>query len=318
MSNKWMEPDERWAIFGQNTREQFEKTYVIEGRFHSQVPEDIKLAYKTVEFLMAHSYYHWPMYDMAFHKMLLIFEMAVKLKALQKGISIVDRTKKRPEKDLGNLIKEIKPFNIHPERIDWALDHFRKLRNNASHPESNSYVGGIVLFQVYYLHNILNELFIEETYNSTRQDELTEITESMDSTCCVLASENKRNLIYSMKLIDTSKLGSRELFFISLERVVNEPDKFFGNNVQSPLILVVEYWTYNEEEAQLELKLIDGSEVQISKSEHPKDLEKYSAHGLALEATESFLKRVYLNHLESESCRQMEKLRYGYLWNTSF
>jgi len=33
------------------------------GHFHAQVPDDIQESYKTVEYLMAHAWYHWPMFD---------------------------------------------------------------------------------------------------------------------------------------------------------------------------------------------------------------------------------------------------------------
>jgi hypothetical protein len=52
---KWYEADERWSIFGVKNRAEYVQHYVLEGRFHDDVPEDLVKAYQTAEHLMAHA-----------------------------------------------------------------------------------------------------------------------------------------------------------------------------------------------------------------------------------------------------------------------
>lgn len=78
---KWFEADTRWELFNMKSREDFINNYVVTGKFHNAVPKDIVTAFETVSYLMAHSYYHWPMMDEAMTKALLVMEMAVKIKA---------------------------------------------------------------------------------------------------------------------------------------------------------------------------------------------------------------------------------------------
>jgi hypothetical protein len=75
-------PDTRWDFYQISDEEEFAEKLVIEGVFHQEVPEDVIEAYETTEYLMAHLYYYWPMYDEAFNKVLFTIEMGIKLKNL--------------------------------------------------------------------------------------------------------------------------------------------------------------------------------------------------------------------------------------------
>jgi len=75
----WYRPDELWKIFPSiKSRKDFMRNWVIWGNFHSGVPKDILNSFETAEYIMAHAWYHWPMYDAALVKVLGILEMAVK------------------------------------------------------------------------------------------------------------------------------------------------------------------------------------------------------------------------------------------------
>lgn len=84
----YFEPDVRWEMSNITNKEQFENQVVVKGHFHDQVPAEVVDAFKTVEFLQAHSYYWWPMYDEAINKALRILEMSVKLKAKELNIPL--------------------------------------------------------------------------------------------------------------------------------------------------------------------------------------------------------------------------------------
>lgn len=44
------------------------------------VPEDIVKDYEIVEYIMAYTYYYYPMFEEALRKLLTMYEMALKLK----------------------------------------------------------------------------------------------------------------------------------------------------------------------------------------------------------------------------------------------
>ncbi len=69
-----------WKNFGAQTREEYVSKFVIQGHFIPSVPEDVLNAYETAEYLMAHAWYYWPMYDEALKKLTGILEIAVKQK----------------------------------------------------------------------------------------------------------------------------------------------------------------------------------------------------------------------------------------------
>src|SRR4051812_32380391 len=98
-------PDSIWEIFGGATFPEYCEKYVTKGEFHPNVPEDIVNSYKVVEYIMAHSYYHYPMYDEAITKILLVFEMAIKQRCSQLGIEL--KTDKNKYHNLQYLINQL-------------------------------------------------------------------------------------------------------------------------------------------------------------------------------------------------------------------
>lgn len=69
---EWYTADEIWSSYTTSkTREAYAQNWVVRGYFHAGVPEDVKAAYVTVEYLMALAWYHYPLYDEAMTKLLL-------------------------------------------------------------------------------------------------------------------------------------------------------------------------------------------------------------------------------------------------------
>ena len=99
-------PDSRWAV---SSRQVYEDRFVVKGKFHNLVPDDIIKEFEIAERLMAYSYYCYPMYDEAFKKLLGMTEMAVKLRCKQFGISLEykDRNGKVRQRTLSYLIDQL-------------------------------------------------------------------------------------------------------------------------------------------------------------------------------------------------------------------
>lgn len=150
-------------MFGINSQEEFVKKFVIPAQFYSQVPDDVKAAYETATYLMAHAWYHWPLYDEALKKLTLLLEMALKIKAKQLNIpsKIVNKKGREISKSLSKLISEIcaieKEKNLHD-----LLNKVREVRNMFAHPERNSFMGGIASADIIKkISETINQLFLD-------------------------------------------------------------------------------------------------------------------------------------------------------------
>lgn len=152
----YYQPDERWPIFGASTREQFEAQYVFPPRFHAGVPEEIVKSYTTASHLMALAWYHLPVYDEALAKLLLMLEMAIKLRYQQLGLPA------GPRRTLHQLIAALEAAEPAKE-LGWWLQLLRQLRNQVAHPEQYSFGGALFRRAMPRMVNTLNQLFEDET-----------------------------------------------------------------------------------------------------------------------------------------------------------
>lgn len=218
---EYHEPDGRWPVFGAKSFEEFKDIYVIKGKFHSYVPQDIKDAYSTVEFLMAHSYYHWQMYDEAFSKLLRTIEMAVKYKCRELGIEFNEKSK------LIKLIEQISQFTKIP-KFEERLNQVRIIRNELMHPKNNSFIGGILKNSMIDLVTIINEIFIpSEFVNECKieKERIDLLISSFRTGTFVLELNNLRYLIYSVKCFEVLKIKENWIYYIVCYPVIENIDK---------------------------------------------------------------------------------------------
>ncbi|MEX2410059.1 MAG: hypothetical protein WD607_01590, partial [Candidatus Paceibacterota bacterium] len=163
----YLEPDKRWEHYKFRGQEEYIEKVVIEGCFHDQVPEDVIKAYTTSEYLMAHAYYHWEMFDEALKKCLFILEMAIKLKAQEKDIPLKTQNKKGKKYDrrLLDIIDDV-CNEIYLSNLMLYLHKARELRNYFAHPLGHQYSGPNGTF-TYILHvvNVLNRLFKNDEWH---------------------------------------------------------------------------------------------------------------------------------------------------------
>ncbi|MEQ1747395.1 MAG: hypothetical protein ABMA02_18335, partial [Saprospiraceae bacterium] len=76
-------PDFIWEAFGAPDFESYTHVFVVEGRFHKDVPEAVRESYTVAEHIMAHAYYHYPMYEEGLVKLLRTLEMGVRMRCEQ-------------------------------------------------------------------------------------------------------------------------------------------------------------------------------------------------------------------------------------------
>lgn len=183
MTLEFHEPDSRWEAFGCDTYEKYLETYLIRGKFHAKVPQDVLDSYQTIEYLMAHAYYFYPLYDEAQSKLLRTVEMAIKHRCRELNINTTEESlnpKKRPRKrelfKLIELLNEAEPAkNLKP-----VLDWIRQIRNSSMHPEFNSYYGPMGMRSIKTGINTLNTLFASNEYFEKINTRLKEIQKKLE------------------------------------------------------------------------------------------------------------------------------------------
>lgn len=163
------QPDSRWVSFGYPTYESYLETFLIRGNFHSRVPEPVVKSFETVEYMMAHAYYHYPMYDQALNSTLLVVELAIKLKCKELSIPIANKNKtgKAIPVPLEQLVKKIHSTELSKE-LELDLVAFKELRNAMMHPERHSYMGGMSMAYIVRSVNLLNALFAPLSFYDLR------------------------------------------------------------------------------------------------------------------------------------------------------
>lgn len=157
----YFDPDPLMHYYQIQSGDEFVKAYLVKGDFGPKVPEDIVHGFKTAEYLMAHSYYHWPMYDEAFRKVLGIHEMAVKFRCKELGIEVLKPGrdgKKDQAKPLGTLHDElIKRLKL--DLFRYTFDSILAFRNEKAHPEKHAFGGTFHKIHIEMIVKFINLIF---------------------------------------------------------------------------------------------------------------------------------------------------------------
>lgn len=163
---EYHEPAAQWAIFGMNDFKTYCVQSVVKGQFHPLVPQDVKDAYQVAEYMMAHAYYNYPLYDEEFSKLLRICEMAVKLRCKEIGIDVVSTMivkskSKKVEKKYNTLINELSEKEPQ-KKIKEGLHWLRETRNSYMHQDRHTYMGSMTRDIIKVGITLLNKIFIPE------------------------------------------------------------------------------------------------------------------------------------------------------------
>lgn len=211
--------DERWAILSYKDYQSYLDKLLVKGNFHLGVPEDVKESYKIVEYLIAHAWYHYPMYDEALNRALRTFELAIKKKCILLSIPIVKANNK--DKRLVDLMDEICSHESN-KRIGIFLKFLRELRNLLMHPSEHHYGGGIAHDKIILVVNTINILFAQENMivqmdelRTERQKQLSFLTGKP----LIVNQNNKAKPVHSLGICDVLNNGKNEIIKISVDLI---------------------------------------------------------------------------------------------------
>jgi hypothetical protein len=158
-------PDGRWVILGFQDFTTYCKATLVEGLFNPIVPKDVNEAFLMAEYMMAHSYYHYPLYHEAFSKVLRIFEMAIKLRCRQLNIDL-EHTKKGGPAKIKKTLKMLMDDLIKAEpakELNKQFEVARSLRNSTMHPDRHLYSGVMTKNYIKQAVILLNSIFVPES-----------------------------------------------------------------------------------------------------------------------------------------------------------
>ena len=273
--SEYYKADSRWKHYI-NNKEQYADELIIKGHFHGKVPEDIINSYETVEYLMAHAYYHWPMYDEAFHKVLLTIEMGIKLKAKQLDIPLFIRKKNgdRWDRRLSDLIDDICNKD-HLSDLKSRLDRSRGLRNMDVHPKQHSFSGPSAgkFRNIKYCINVLNRLFRDKDWHKNQQEELAhtkEMITGFDNQLLAIERDGKGELMSSILDFDTIE----DVLFLVCLPVLDVKNLEADKNIYpDPVSYTFKNYTISKD--QVTGKTLKGSKIKLLVTDR-KDLHEAS------------------------------------------
>lgn len=234
-------PDPIWLDFKIENREDYVDKYVIKGNFHLRVHEDVIKSFKTVEYLMAHAYYHWELYDQVLVKLLSIFEMSVKLrsKELNNPLQFQTRNERTQDKKLVQLIDELKNFG-YPANLIRDLQWLRKLRNIESHPDGYHFAGAMKKVAVIPGLNMINRLFLDPAILTSQNENNTQLLKSKNtfSNDLFIHSYKGRNvLVHNLEFLESIELKNTNCEYWKADPVLTDTYASFSEmKFSSPFI----------------------------------------------------------------------------------
>ncbi|XVJ66873.1 MAG: hypothetical protein HEQ40_12165 [Lacibacter sp.] len=318
---EYHQPDDRWELFALKDFEAYNKSLVVKGQFHPKVHKDVADSFVLCEYMMAHAYYHYPLYDEALSKLLLILEMGVKLRCKELEIplqyEIYNKKKgitEERKKKLHQLIEDLDTKEPQ-KKIKDALHRYRSLRNMFMHPEQYQYsgIGGkkAIVFGIC----ILNMLFLNEALFVSIENEVKRLEEfhaQFNNDLYVMAYADQRILVEDIGIMGAVPIENiwRYLLVVSPVLELADVDDF---SYPVPIILEIDSVSFNN--GKLEVKESDSERIiSFEVTDHPTNLAKYQnflARKEALPEDESW---AYKLAIKSDISLKKDEFWYKWLW----
>nr|WP_319399115.1 hypothetical protein [uncultured Carboxylicivirga sp.] len=314
---KYEIPDTRWEAYCRSYDDYISK-YIFKGRFISTVPKDILMDYETVEHLLAHAWYHYPMYDEGFKKLLGIVEMAVKFRCEQLEISLDLELKNgnKRRKSLNQLMNEL--HKKEPEKkLKFAFEKARKIRNHYAHPERHSFVGAIAQLGIPQVINTINSVFstIESFVSALEYHEELDIKRKhFENGCFVMEYKNNRFLVHSIKSVESWRVKEDWISFWIINPITLNPKEELENQRYTYPIHIGLKNVEISEESITAIDLATGDQIRVSHSNNKKDLDVRKQYLKIWSEVSKENINVYLAALDQKLGEELTKHRYLYYW----
>ena len=313
------EPDSRWAGFGCSSYEHYLDRYLIRGKFHNKVPNAVTDAYITIEYLMAHAYYFYPMYDEALSKLLRTMEMAVKLRCKEIGIDIVNRKKTSDKGIVNHDFKTLIDKLVEAEptkKLESALHWSRRIRNFSMHPDANSYAGGTIIRAIISCVNTLNILFAPKKHFETFTDTLEDYNmrlQKLNGNPLVLEFNKNRIIIQNAEISDIFINGGEEKNCVFIQPVLDDLKKEDNEDFRfaSPLTIYAKNLVFSESTLS-GFDCLSSCEFRIALTDHPKNVKVFNEYKSYVENANNERFNPIISFINSERASAIANFRYNY------
>jgi hypothetical protein len=307
---KYLQPDETWSIWKINSHEEFLEKFMVAGKFHKDVPDQIIKDYEIVERLICYSYYHYPMFDEAFSKITRLFEAAVNLRLEMSGIE-----KSKKFQSLNVKLKKLEKLTSIEIYKQW--DNAREIRNVFAHRDAGCFMGIIIYRSLLQMVNIINTLFLNKNITELNKSSL-EIIETQ--------SRNFRNGLFILEFEGKNYLGNAMIpyaFFkkdtINLSFWVFHPIlTHFPQTVDKlaftlPFFLRLKDIKIKDDILQ-GINLTNGKSIILTVTNKEEDINKFKAYKAIFETSETKVKKIHLSHFMKEVSFEITKFLYYECW----
>ena len=315
-------PDSRWEIFGVKDFESYRQALVVKGLFHQNVLKDVSESFMLCEYMMAHAYYHYPLFDEALSKLLRIVEMAVKLRCKELQISLdstkVNRRTGQPfKKNFSELINDLD--NKEPaKKIKNALDRFRILRNSIMHPESHTYNGAMGRNAIMFGIVILNMIFLPDQLFLGMENEINRIRaiqSDFDKDLYVMIKGEQRILVENIEIVGAVRLDSGWQYLLVAKPVLDLPNP---KEFTYPVSIITDVTDLQFNGRQLSMRIAETEElIQIEETNHPANIAKYKEFIQLKDLVNKADLLIYQQVEESEIGKRKSEFWYNSLWRVN-
>lgn len=323
---KWFEADTIWdSVYKITSQQEFVEQFVVESKFHNKVPKDCVEAFETVSYLIAHSYYHYNLLDVALNKMLLSIEMAVKLKAKEHNIQLKlhpNKQGKAFDKKLVQLIEEVGKAT----QLEFLIPDFeraRNLRNTFMHPENHSVMGIFAATKKNFVHfnNVINQLFLNPSETETLVLKRAEINkdfenfkENFASKLFVLNNSKQKVLINDIHHHKYFTFNQKQLLFLLVNPLLlNVREKITNHQFGPPYVLILKEFSFTKD--KITGVDIEDNTIEIQPTTNPQDWEQLKIYLGEMDLISENHIQIFNAHRSSEALWQIEKVVYNEIWN---
>lgn len=312
-------PDERWNILYQiSSREAFEMRFVVKGKFHKLVPDDIIKDFEIAERLMAYSYYCYPMYDEALKKLLGMTEMAVKLrcKQLEIGLEYKDRNGKVKQRILSQLIDLLLTKDKN-KPLKEELTKARRVRNIFAHPDRHSFFGGMIYHSITQVINTINFIFLEDKLcKETRSyfEELRKSSLSFEHGNFIFENNENRYLAYGGKCLEAHRIDNQWIGLWVIYPVITNIRAQVEEHKYAPLFYLALKNVEITDNNIVGIDLDSNSTIKLYSTEESTNLETLSTFRRQLKECKRENINLYLHWINEEMGKKLVLHRYNYYW----
>jgi hypothetical protein len=273
----------------------------------------------VAEYIMAHAWYHYPMYDEAMLRLSGVTEMSIIRRCADCQIALkeYDGQGQLIERTFHDLICEL--HKKEPgKQLKFSLDWIRELRNQLVHPKKFGFAGMMIHTSVQEVVNIINKLFLPEelllSYFEQRKKMASQLKPFLTG-AWELVHDGRLWLVEKCKVSMSIRSGNEWHYLLVLYPVYKDFTQALKSKSFMP-VLCFDVTHIKTGKIFFEaINTLTGEPVRLTQVRQPGFKEVYDKHRAEWKRAEKFEQVIY-NSMKSDEIEFREsELYYKYLVN---